>query len=351
VDYRAAVFIGRFQPFHNSHYEVVKQGLSIAEEVIIVVGSSKTAPNIKNPWTFEQRSEMIRRCLDKDDVKRVHIIGVRDYFNIDNLWIRDIQNKISDFIALSDTVALLGNYKDNSSYYLRCFPQWEFVPARSSKPLNASDIREEMFSQGKLPIDKVHPGVYSWLHSYMYETNPTWSDMGDGRSYTGEMSMRQAEWEFLKNYKERWASAPFPPTFVTADAVVVCSGHVLVVRRKFDPGRGLIALPGGFVRQSERLQDAAVRELKEETGIRVDKPVLESCIVDSHMFDHPDRSLRGRTITSAHYIKLKNGELPEVRGSDDAASASWMPLMDVMAREQEFYEDHAHIINYFVNRG
>jgi bifunctional NMN adenylyltransferase/nudix hydrolase len=68
------------------------------------------------------------------------------------------------------------------------------------------------------------------------------------------------------------------------------------------------------------------------------------------VFDHPERSLRGRTITHAYHIKLKDGKLPEVKQGSDAKGAFWMPLMDVGRCEDKFFEDHAHIISYFVNK-
>jgi bifunctional NMN adenylyltransferase/nudix hydrolase len=79
----------------------------------------------------------------------------------------------------------------------------------------------------------------------------------------------------IEKYKESWKAAPFPPTFVTVDAVVVQSGHVLLVKRKAMPGAGLWALPGGFLNQEETLLDGAIRELKEETKIKVPVPVLK----------------------------------------------------------------------------
>jgi bifunctional NMN adenylyltransferase/nudix hydrolase len=122
------------------------------------------------------------------------------------------------------------------------------------------------------------------------------------------------------------------------------------VKRKFNPGKGLYALPGGFLKQTETLEAGAIRELKEETGIKVHAPILKGHIIESKTFDHPGRSLRGRTITTAFYIKLPDGELPEVKGSDDAEVATWLPLMDVLGMEKEFFDDHSHIIRYFLNR-
>ncbi|MDE2105918.1 MAG: adenylyltransferase/cytidyltransferase family protein, partial [Patescibacteria group bacterium] len=57
-DYKHAIYIGRFQPFHNAHLEVVRRGLEIAEKVVVVVGSANAAPNIRNPWTLHERQNM-----------------------------------------------------------------------------------------------------------------------------------------------------------------------------------------------------------------------------------------------------------------------------------------------------
>jgi bifunctional NMN adenylyltransferase/nudix hydrolase len=156
----------------------------------------------------------------------------------------------------------------------------------------------------------------------------------------------------IEKYKEAWKAAPFPPTFMTVDAVVVQSGHILLVKRGDMPGKGLWALPGGFLNQGETMLDGAIRELKEETKIKVPVPVLKGSIKDSKTFDAPHRSQRGRTITQAFYIDLGFDErLPKVKGSDDAEKAFWVPLNEVVAQRDKFFEDHFHIISYFTKVG
>ena len=156
--------------------------------------------------------------------------------------------------------------------------------------------------------------------------------------------------DFIKKYKESWAVAPYPPVFVTVDAVVTKSGHVLVVKRKINPGIGLYALPGGYVKADELIETAALRELREETRIKIHPEELKKRIVDKEVFDYPNRSLRGRTITHAFHIDLGVGELPDIShsGGDDAGSAQWMSLSDVILNEDKFFEDHVSIINRFV---
>jgi bifunctional NMN adenylyltransferase/nudix hydrolase len=93
------IFIGRFQPFHCAHYELIKKALNVADKVVIVLGSANTAPNIKNPWLVEQREQMLRVSLSDKENERVICIKMRDYLYNDNLWLIDLQHKISDSIG------------------------------------------------------------------------------------------------------------------------------------------------------------------------------------------------------------------------------------------------------------
>lgn len=348
-DYSHAIFIGRFQPPHNCHLETIRHGLRIADRVIVIIGSQNAAPSPKNPFSFEVRRDLLLQSVSPSERDRVVAVGVRDYFYSDMVWVANVQASVSSHMANSESVALVGQYKDSSSYYLRFFPQWEFVSFNpSDSVLSSVQLRDFLFSFKALPgwdgsptqrqdVDSISGRVPGPVLSYLkeYVKTPAYAQLC-------------AEAHFLAEYRKAWATAPYPPTFVTVDAVVLCQGHTLVVTRRSAPGQGLYALPGGFVRSSERLQDAAIRELKEETGIRVPRPILTANIRGSHVFDHPDRSLRGRTITHAYCVFLENSGLPEVREGSDALGAQWIPYMDVAKLEHRFFEDHAHIVQHFM---
>lgn len=160
----------------------------------------------------------------------------------------------------------------------------------------------------------------------------------------------------LARYRQAWAAAPYPPVFVTVDALLRCrvphegaqQDHILLIRRAHAPGLGLWALPGGFLEPRERLLQGALRELAEETQLGVLAPTLVEALVGVAVFDHPDRSQRGRTITHAHYFDLKTRQLPAVTAADDAALAQWVPVSVLPAMEEEFFEDHFHILNHFL---
>jgi bifunctional NMN adenylyltransferase/nudix hydrolase len=99
------------------------------------------------------------------------------------------------------------------------------------------------------------------------------------------------------------------------------------------------------------LKDNVIKELREETRIHVPVALLKGLIKDSEVFDYPQRSQRGRTITHAFHIvvdvKVEEG-LPLVKGGDDADKAFWLPIADLGANEDRFFEDHIHIIRHFL---
>ena len=340
----ALVFIGRFQPFHNGHKAVIEAALEQAKEVVIVVGSSFAARNIRNPFTFEERKAMIKAVFPSDNVK---VVPVSDYPYDDNKWINAIMKIVQSAVPNAVDVGLIGHSKDSTSYYLEIFPEWKnHVEVADVDGINATDIRKNLLDEslGDI-IDRNHLIYKSMPHQAYGAMSGIVSNLID----TGPWVVIHKEYEMVKKYKEAWKSAPFPPTFMTVDAVVVQSGHLLLVKRGDMPGKGLWALPGGFLNQDETMLDGAIRELKEETKIKVPVPVLKGSIKQSKTFDAPNRSSRGRTITQAFYIDLGFGELPKVKGSDDAEKAFWVPFNKV--KQEKMFEDHFAICDYFLNIG
>ena len=117
----------------------------------------------------------------------------------------------------------------------------------------------------------------------------------------------------------------YPRPSVTVDIALfrVCGGvlQALLVKRGREPFKGRWVFPGGFVEIDEPVGDAAVRELREETGVQ--HVVLEPFGV----FDEPRRDPRGRTISIAH-VGLVPTEYEGVQAGDDAAEAGWFPASD-----------------------
>jgi bifunctional NMN adenylyltransferase/nudix hydrolase len=331
----ALVFIGRFQPFHNGHKAVIDTALEQAKEVVVVVGSSFAARNIRNPFTFEERKAMIKSVFQTD---RVKVVPVSDYPYDDNKWVNAIQKIVDITVPDAQDVGLIGHSKDSTSYYLNIFPRWKnHVEVGDVDGINATDIRKDLFSNSKyfMSGDLMPAAAIAAMSSSML--NGDW------------WIKLKEENRMIQEYKKSWEAAPYAPTFMTVDAVVVQSGHILLVKRGDMPGKGLWALPGGFLNQDETMLTGAIRELKEETKIKVPVPVLVGSVKESKTFDAPNRSSRGRTITQAFLIDLGVGELPKVKGSDDAEKAFWVPFNKV--KQEKMFEDHFHIIDNFINIG
>lgn len=343
------VFIGRFQPFHLGHLAVVKEALSRAGKLIVICGSARQARNPRNPWTVAEREAMLRAALPAGMQERVFVVGCSDRMYNDQQWVTEVQSLVDKVIAVDTAslgsgeaqfkIGIIGSSRSKHTYYLDLFPQWQRVEVTDIAGINASQVRHNLFADGGkgLCADQLPEPVYPYLQAFRQ------SDI---------YQRLEAEWRFVQDYRKAWSVAPYPPTFVTVDAVVIHSGHILLVQRKNLPGRGLWALPGGFINQDELIKEAVIRELREETRLKVPVPVLAGSIRSSRVFDHPHRSLRGRTMTHAFLIELTpTGEgLPKVRGGDDADRAKWVPLFEFNRMEAELFEDHFYIVNWFLGQ-
>lgn len=335
----AAVLIGRFQPFHNGHAALLKMALETAPRVVLVLGSSFHARSPKNPFTWQERAAMIASTLSAEERDRVSFVAVRDYYE-DGRWADAVRHEVERQIPDAARVALIGHFKDASSYYLNHFPRWKLVTCSEALAIDSTGIRRVFFEAEDLDISlNVIDGlVPTAVRQYL----KAWAILPGYAPLVKEHQKVEA-------YKASWKAAPFPPIFTTVDAVVKSAGHVLLIQRGDFPGKGLWALPGGFLDQRERLIQGAMRELVEETRLAVLESSLMNALVDVKVFDHPDRSLRGRTITYAHFFDLKSDRLQAIEGADDAAHAAWVPIEQLASMEERFFDDHFHILNHFLH--
>jgi len=328
--YRYLIFIGRFQPFHRGHKAVIDEALKRTNDVIILIGSANLPRSLRNPFTVAERTAMIKGAYSADEAARIHCVALDDALYNDTRWLKYVQAAVRSVTGdLQTDIGLIGHSKDNSSYYLSLFPHWASISVPSYHNLSATPIRDS-YLMGATPTSERTP-------------ESTRRILNDFKKTTDYQQLHE-EAGFIDKYKKQWESAPYPPTFMTADALVVQSGHILLVERRSMPGRSLWALPGGFLNPKETLFDACIRELREETRLKVPEPVLRGSRHSQHTFDDPYRSARGRTITQAFYFQLKNDPkgLPKVKGGDDAAQAFWLPLAELDAKMM--FEDHYAII-------
>lgn len=125
---------------------------------------------------------------------------------------------------------------------------------------------------------------------------------------------------------------------LAADAMVFSGKgdalQILLVRRKYEPYKGMWAIPGGFVEDGEELEAAAIRELQEETGLIV------PAMTQLYTFGKVGRDSRGRTVTVTYYA-FADAAAQNVQGGDDAAAAEWVYVKDIT----ELAFDHMEMLH------
>ena len=134
--------------------------------------------------------------------------------------------------------------------------------------------------------------------------------------------------------------------------------NVLLVERGVEPFKGFLALPGGFVLPDETLEQAALRELNEETGVGIlgvasegssAQAESESLFLEQlETYGNPDRDPRGRVVTVAFWAVMAG--LTRVQGGSDTARAELVPVAGIESREVEIAFDHERIVHDAVRR-
>ena len=127
------------------------------------------------------------------------------------------------------------------------------------------------------------------------------------------------EREFLAAYRDKHYPAPY----LTADIVLLSGGKdVLMIRRKGHPFLGCWALPGGFVEQGESAEEAALRELMEETSVT---GFTTGDLNEIGLFSKPGRDPRGWVVSDA-FLVFVDKEKIRFKAADDAAEAAWVTV-------------------------
>lgn len=344
------ILISRAQPWHNGHQEISKYALSKADTLLILVGSINKARDVKNPFTFDERKSMIEKSvqpildeyLSKGIEKKLIILGVEDNLYNNNKWLFQVQQLIEKNINPNNSVYLTGYEKDSSSSYLKYFPQWkkDFY-YKHFNLVNATDIRADFFDCDYQLFDKTkfEFSIPEPCIEFLFK----FTRVNKGKEY---LNLKE-EYKFILKYRKQFENLKYNVPFLTGDAITVCCGHVLLVQRRSYPGKGLLAIPGGFVDSDKDLDQVstAIRELKEETKIKVPEGLIKGSIKKISDFSDPSRSLRWRIFTKAILIQLPDqDELPKVKGADDAQKAFWMPINEIVKHQNQFFEDHYNII-------
>lgn len=337
------IYIGRFQPLHKGHVATIDFIFenNDTSELVIFVGSANKSISAKNPWTYQERKEMIIGSLkDKSYFNKIQIKPLNDYLYNESRWKQQVLDEKAD--------AIFGYSKDESSYYIKSFPELQLIQApavknESCNVISSTDVRRSFFGinissknyaynwKKHLPIGAVD--VIDKMEFFKF------------RKLDKEYSTVQDDThKLLSNY-------PYKECLncCTADALVRYKNKLLIVTRGGPIGKGLLALAGGHKNSDETFYGCAVRELIEETCLQVSLDDLESSLVDKELFDHPLRSQGVAKPTMCFYFNLSHlEECPIVTPADDAAKVDWKDVADL--ESTDFFDDHFEIIEFFKNK-
>lgn len=344
-----AIVIGRFNIFHKGHEMMIEEACKVADNVLILVGSVNRSRSFEHSFSYQEREEMIRSTLTGQQSYLVQIKPLNDYLYVEYQWESEVQRLGHDHAKKlgAESIVLVGHVKDNSSYYLKNFPNWSMHHVEQEIQLSASTVRDKYFNNCEMSelAEYVHPGVLDWLTTFRSEPAFVWL---------------RKQLESIVEFRKPYESLPFGINFITGDSLVCCRGHILLVKRASFPGKDQWALPGGFKEQGEYARNCIIRELREETTINVPPRVLEQAYRGKKLFEDPKRDDRGDFSTHVGHFILTDTELPEVKTKNrpdapehelETAQAKWFPFAQVNRMSKAMFADHYFIIQNMLGSG
>ncbi len=310
---KIGILIGRFQvpEPHEGHRFLIKRILERVDELVILVGSSNQARSPRNPYTFLERREAIYNSF-KDIKSRILVVPINDYMYNDSQWMADVAATIKHCVGVNQETILYGHFKPGNDY-LKWFPQLKYENIDNEIDVSGTEMRNA--NRHLLPLSV------------------------------------QEDMRYIEKEAKKFENYPYPDSLnvMCGDAVVECLGHVLLVKRGRAPGVGNWALPGGHKHTYETALRCVLRELDEETNLRIPEKVLVGSIVDSQLFDHPGRSVGLPKMTYAVHFRVQpnpDGSFPRTKAGDDASEYRWVPIAEAV-NTLRLHDDHASIISEF----
>lgn len=156
------VFIGRFQPFHYAHLQTIEIALQRSRSVVLALGSAQPERTLKNPFLAQERENMILSNFTSEQQQRIKFVHIVDVYN-DEKWVKQVTEKVEHVTSNAVNIGLIGHFKDDSSYYLKLFPNWQLVSLESLKnSISATPLRKEYY-EGHINTQYLPQGTQDFL--------------------------------------------------------------------------------------------------------------------------------------------------------------------------------------------
>ncbi len=331
----------RGEPLHEGHVGNIRAAKARCRTLVVLVGSSNVARDYRNPFTYDERREMITACFPMEVADGSIVIRpMPDFFRNNKGWaantkriVREVAKDVGQrygFVVDDSVTALAGFRKDKAtSEYLDMFPEWGDIMLKERISLiDATAIREAYFKRDSTILaDYLPQPVVRFLERF--RLNPAFGLIVDERE---EIDHCRAVY-----------NKDDPENF-TGDILIRHRSKSLLIKRGGRYGYGLWAFPGGLRDEGEDFLDASLRELTEETGLvdlneNITIEFLKQCVKTEIYNDTKGRDLRGRYTTKLFVIVLPD-DMPEpkIEPRDDAKEVHWVDHETIP--QTCFFADH-----------
>jgi nicotinamide-nucleotide adenylyltransferase len=140
LHFKQGLAVMRCQPFHNGHQYLIEKALAGSEQLMICLGSIQVSRTYANPFTFEERKEMITSSLDSELLKRIEFLGLKDIFNPED-WggyvLRNLSRKVD---------AIYGGDDHDLHFYMKKGVTRINLERQNTSFMSGTKIRESMFT-------------------------------------------------------------------------------------------------------------------------------------------------------------------------------------------------------------
>ncbi len=288
---KRALFIGRFQPPHKGHINFIEKISKNFDEVIIGIGSSNKAYTFDNPFTVKEREEMFNESLK---IKNYVIVPIPDIHNYRE-WVKHVEKLVPRFDVVFSGNKIVKNLFENAGY--------KVVEIKKKEKFSATTIREAMLA-GRPWKKYVCSGVAKIIEK-----------IGG-----------------VERIKRLYYSSPS----IAVDVIIEMDGGLVLIERKNYPYGW--AIPGGLVNYGEKVEEAAIREIKEETNLKIKSLKLFG------VYSDPKRDPRRHVISLVYITKVDRGK---IKAGDDAKNVKIFKFEEI---PNKLAFDHRKIIDDYLRR-
>jgi len=335
---RTAVLIGRFQPLHKAHVELITRALQGADFLLVLIGSSDVWGRLRNPFCAEDRKTLLQSVFPSDSVEFCFLDD--SAYNYKD-WVLRARKLVHQAVrrhfpenselspeAIDASIIFYGHDKDDSTWYLKLFPEWSYesVPLLQNG-ISSTAVREALFLENWALLENLLPGeTLSFLRNWVQ---------------TEAFAVLKEEYSFLRSdqsknsYRNIWEYA----------LLLVRANYIFVQKRTHLPGRSLFQLPSMLGMVGEAVPSEMPGDIFKNLGFSEwpERTFTQLASWDFTGAYRDSRGLKGLRV----FLVQEN-----LKNSDAACMSNkgfWFDLASLDQHKNAFFEDQARVIQFFVN--